>query len=239
MKKKSIILSSLLLLGTFSVCFAQPPTDEIKNFMKSVFNDNAKHIEEISKEHFKSFAEYQTPRATVITCSDSRVQSDAYHQSPVNDLFVIRNIGNQIKTTEGSIEYGVNHLNTPLLFIIGHTHCGAIATALGNYSKESKAIRTELDHLHLSPQISTNEGVVENINNQVDYAVRKFKDKINKKELVVVGAVYDFRDDFDHEHGRLILLNINGERDPNKLKDNEYIKGIPNVVIGAPKAKKE
>lgn len=210
-------------------------TEEVRNFVKSVFVDNAKHIEEMSHEDFKSFAEQQAPRATVLTCSDSRVQTDAYHKSPINDLFKIRNIGNQIKTTEGSIEYGVEHLHTPLLIIIGHSECGAIKTALGNYSKESKAIRTELNHLHLSPNISTNQGVVENINNQVKYAVNKFKDKIAKKELVVIGAVYDFRDDFDKGHGRLILLNINGEKDPQKLKNNEYIKGLTDINIGVAK----
>ena len=208
------------------------PNDEVREFIKSIFDDNAKHVSEISHEHFKSFAEQQNPRATVITCSDSRVQADAFHQSPVNDLFVIRNIGNQIKTTEGSIEYGIDHLHTPFLLIIGHSHCGAIAAALGNYSREAKAIRTELDHLHLSPQIDTNQGVIENVNNQVAYALMKFKDKIAKKELVVVGAVYDFRDDFDEGHGKLILINLNGEKDPAKIKQSEYIKGFDDIAVG-------
>ena len=228
---KSLIVGALLL-PMHAFCAPSETQNQVREFIQSVFKDNQSHIAEISHEKFKSFAEVQTPRATVLTCSDSRVQADAYHASPVNDLFFIRNIGNQIKTTEGSIEYGINHLHTPVLFILGHTHCGAIATALGNYSQESKAIRTELDHLHLSPKISTNQGVVENVNNQVKYALNKFKDKIAKNELVVLGAVYDFRDDYKLGHGRLILINFNGETDVQKIKDNEYIKGLTDVSIG-------
>lgn len=221
-------------LTAFSVEKNVVPSTQIRDFIKSVFEDNTEHVSLISKEHFKSFAEVQSPRATVLTCSDSRVQSDAYHKSPVNDLFFIRNIGNQIRTTEGSIEYGIEHLHTPILFIIGHTDCGAIATALGNYSSLSKPIRTELDHLRLTPKITTNEGVVENVHHQVQYALDKFKNKVKKGEVVIVGAVYDFRDDFDKEHGRLILINLNGEREVQKIKESEYVKGLENIVIGVP-----
>lgn len=227
-----LLFISALLLPMTAFSAPSDAQNQVREFIQSVFKDNQAYLTEVSREKFKSFAEVQSPRATVLTCSDSRVQSDAYHASPINDLFFIRNIGNQIKTTEGSIEYGINHLHTPVLFILGHTQCGAIATALGNYSQESKSIRTELDHLHLSPKITTNQGVVENVNNQVKYAMDKFKDKIQAKELVVLGAVYDFRDDYDMGHGRLILININGETDPAKIKSNDYIKGLTDVSIG-------
>lgn len=229
MKKINILLAAIFFFPCISIAVEN---SQVKDFLKSTFSDNAKHVEEVSKERFKSFAEQQTPRVTIVSCSDSRVQTKAFHKSPINDLFYIRNIGNQIKTAEGSVEYGIDHLHTPLLLIIGHSNCGAIAAALSNYSGETKAIRTELDHLHLSPKIETNQGVIENVNNQVAYALEKFKDKVAKNELVVVGAVYDFRDDFDKGHGRLILINLNGEKDPNKIKQNEYVKGIEDIAIG-------
>jgi carbonic anhydrase len=233
---RNISLSCLAL----TLCLSSPlqaasSKEEIRGLLKSIFEDNVKHVSNISQEQFKSFAEQQAPRATVVSCSDSRVQINAFHKSPANDLFVIRNIGNQIKTAEGSIEYGVNHLHTPVMFIIGHSGCGAVHTALGNYSQESKAIRVELDHLHLSPKITTDEGVIENVNNQVAYALNKFKDKISKNELVVVGTVYDFRDDFHLGHGKLILINLNGEKDPKKIKESDYIKDLDNLAIGLKK----
>src|SRR5262249_30186505 len=59
------------------------------------------------------------------------------------------NIGNQVANAEGSVEYGVHHLHTPVLLILGHTGCGAVKAAMGDYSKESDAIRRELEPLKI------------------------------------------------------------------------------------------
>lgn len=223
-----LLIGSLLLHPHFLSAHETTPafTEQVRVFVKNMVTDNDKHVAQISKDDFKAIAEGQSPRATVVTCSDSRLQTKAFNQSPVNDLFFIRNIGNQIKSAEGSVEYGVHHLHTPVLLIIGHSHCGAIQAALGDYSKESKAIRQELDNLHLPKATELNDGVIENINQQVKYAMTKFKDPIAKKELMVIGAVYDFRDDFHQGHGRLILINLNGESDVAKIKANPIVKGL-------------
>jgi carbonic anhydrase len=48
----------------------------------------------------------------------------------VGDIFVVRVAGNVCGTDEmGSIEYGVDHVGTPLLVILGHTQCGAVTAA--------------------------------------------------------------------------------------------------------------
>lgn len=206
-------------------------TDDIRDFLKTLFSDNNQYVKELSHEDLKTYIDTQIPRATVLSCSDSRVQTNAYHKSPENDLFFIRNIGNQVQSTEGSIEYGINHLKTPILLIIGHTHCGAVQAALGDYSKASKAIKRELDHMHLSKKSGELEAVLENVHHQVTYALEKFKDKVAKKELVVIGTVYDFRDDFKQGHGRLVLVNINGEKNKDKLKQNEYLKNNSEVFF--------
>ena len=44
-------------------------------------------------------------------------------------MFSIRNIGNQIVTSEGSVDYGVRVLKTPYLMVVGHSGCGAIKAA--------------------------------------------------------------------------------------------------------------
>ncbi len=65
--------------------------------------------------------------ATVITCSDSRVPVEHIFDAGVMDLFVIRVAGNVVDTDEaGSIEYGLAHVHTPLLVVLGHTQCGAV-----------------------------------------------------------------------------------------------------------------
>jgi carbonic anhydrase len=65
--------------------------------------------------------------ATVITCSDSRVPVELIFDAGVMDIFVIRVAGNVVDTDEaGSIEYGLAHVNTPVLVVLGHTQCGAV-----------------------------------------------------------------------------------------------------------------
>lgn len=65
--------------------------------------------------------------ATVITCSDSRVPVEAIFDAGIMDIFVIRVAGNVCDVDErGSIEYGLAHVHTPVLVVLGHTQCGAV-----------------------------------------------------------------------------------------------------------------
>jgi carbonic anhydrase len=65
--------------------------------------------------------------ATVITCSDSRVPVELVFDAGIMDIFVIRVAGNVCDVDEcGSIEYGLAHVNTPVLVVLGHTQCGAV-----------------------------------------------------------------------------------------------------------------
>ena len=65
--------------------------------------------------------------ATVLTCSDSRVPVELVFDAGVMDIFVIRVAGNVCDTDEiGSIEYGLAHVHTPVLVVLGHTQCGAV-----------------------------------------------------------------------------------------------------------------
>ena len=65
--------------------------------------------------------------ATVITCSDSRVPVEIIFDAGVMDIFVIRVAGNVCDVDEcGSIEYGLAHVHTPVLVVLGHTQCGAV-----------------------------------------------------------------------------------------------------------------
>ncbi len=66
--------------------------------------------------------------ATVLSCSDSRVPVERIFDAGVMDIFVIRIAGNVADVDQlGSIEYGVNHVHTPVTLVLGHTQCGAVA----------------------------------------------------------------------------------------------------------------
>jgi carbonic anhydrase len=76
-------------------------------------------------------AKAQTPWATIITCSDSRLPPELlFGGFGVGELFVARNAGNMVDTaTMGTIEYGADHLGIPLIVVMGHERCGAVAAA--------------------------------------------------------------------------------------------------------------
>lgn len=200
---------------------ASPVTKEI---MKSIVRDNAAFMRSHGVAHFARFMDSQHPRATVITCSDSRVHTHALDANPDNDLFMIRNIGNQIATAEGSVEYGVHHLHTPLLLIVGHTACGAIKAAASDYSKESGPIRYELDTIQIPKGEPGMSSIKLNVNNQVRRAMEKWEEEVITGKLTVVGAIYDFRNELNQGHGKLVVVNVNGETDAKRIAAMELMK---------------
>jgi carbonic anhydrase len=73
----------------------------------------------------------QEPFATVLACSDSRVPVELIFDRGVGDLFVTRVAGNVAGDSElATIEYGLTHLGTPLLIVLGHSRCGAVTAAV-------------------------------------------------------------------------------------------------------------
>ncbi len=73
----------------------------------------------------------QSPKAVVVTCSDSRLTPEYIFGTEMGEIFVIRTAGNVIGDYEiGSIEYAVEHLDVPLVIVLGHTACGAVGGAI-------------------------------------------------------------------------------------------------------------
>jgi carbonic anhydrase len=76
-------------------------------------------------------AKAQAPIAVLVGCSDSRVSPEILFGRGLGELFIIRNAGNTVDlTAQGSIEYAVAELGVPLILVLGHERCGAVAAAL-------------------------------------------------------------------------------------------------------------
>jgi carbonic anhydrase len=173
----------------------------------------------------------------VVTCADSRVQADAWDGSAENDDFTIRNIGNQVSNALGSVEYGLEHLHTPLLLVVGHTGCGAVKAALGRRDGLSAPIRAELENLKLpepakggDEKKAWTQGVVSNVHLQVGFALAKFGGLVAQGDVTVVGAVYDLTNELGHGHGRLSIVNVNGNSEPERLKAFEAALRVPSAT---------
>lgn len=196
----------------------------IKGILQNLITDNDKFVKSRDKSYFEGFSNSQNPRATVLTCADSRIHEHAFDNTPDSDIFMVRNIGNQINTARGSVYYGINHLNTPLLLILGHTGCGAIQAASGDYAHLEPQVREELDTIKILRNCSNLDGVLDNIHDQVSEAMKLFENKIKSGELVVIGAVYDFRNEMGMGYGKLNIININGETNSKEIKLSPLLK---------------
>ncbi|WP_156802260.1 carbonic anhydrase [Leeia oryzae] len=190
---------------------------QLKGIVRNLLNDNAYFMKTHPASFFDPIKDGQYPRATVVTCADSRVQTAAFDQTPEGDLFMVRNIGNQLFSNQGSVEYGVHHLKTPLLIFVGHVACGAIKAAMSDYSEESPSIKKELSTLQIDKSASLTDNVIKNVNIQVRAARALFGEEVKSKKLTVMGAVYDFRDDLKEGPGKLVIVNFNGETDKTKI----------------------
>ncbi len=188
-----------------------------RNFIKEMQTQNAAYIKAHNPEFFAHKAKGQQPRATVVSCSDSRVHTGMLDDTPEGDVFMIRNIGNQLASTKGSVQYGINHLGSSLLLFIGHSSCGAIKAAGGDYSSLEAPIKKELDTINITKGSANIDGVKTNVHNQVAAALKEWDSKVKSGELLIVGAVYDFSDDMKQGAGKLNVVNINGETDVSKL----------------------
>ena len=228
------LLRFLLFAAVLCICFfglaaigqsttPNPELTQIKAAVQHVITGNDRFVSSRKELSFTSQIAGQHPKATVVSCSDSRVQADSIDQDPEGDLFMVREIGNQVISGEGSIEYGVRHLHTPLLLIVGHSSCGAVEAAMGDYSGLEPAIKRDLDTLKIPKGNVGDDRVVMsrvelNVNEQVKFALEKFAPEVALGKLTVLGAVYDFRNDYRQGHGRLVFVNVNGTVDPAQIR---------------------
>jgi len=227
--KTSRLFALLCCLLSSTAAFAsealvEDEAAQLRGIVTNLMDDNSAFVKSHKPDYYKPFAEKQHPRATVVTCSDSRVHTHALDKTPDGDLFMVRNIGNQIGTAEGSVEYGVHHLHTPLLIIVGHVACGAIKAAQSDFSKESDSIKRELTTIKLPTKNAKNDageewlrGVDANVNNQVAFAMKKFEEEVKAGKLTVIGTIYDFQNAMHQGQGRLVITNINGNTDTGNI----------------------
>ncbi len=154
----------------------------------------------------ETFKNGQKPFATVITCSDSRVPVERVFDQGIGDVFVIRVAGNVCNVDEaGSIEYGVDHLGTPVLIVLGHTSCGAVTAVVteaklhgnipplvANIKPAVAAAKKNNPTLHGKALVpaAVKANVAQSIDDlfKMSPATRKL---VANGSLKVVGAVYD------------------------------------------------
>jgi carbonic anhydrase len=149
--------------------------------------------------------------ATVLSCSDSRVPVELIFDAGVMELFVVRVAGNVCDTDEiGSIEYGLEHVHTPLLVVLGHTQCGAVTAVTqalhGHGHKLERNIPPLVDNIapavkraeHLNPDVHGDAliplAIAENVWQAIEDLFKKspaVRARVKSGAAQVAGAIYD------------------------------------------------
>ncbi|RMI29243.1 carbonic anhydrase [Nocardia stercoris] len=107
----------------------------------------------------------QHPRAILFGCGDSRVAAEIIFDQGLGDMFVVRTAGHVLDSSVlGSIEYGVDILNVPLIVVLGHDSCGAVAAtvnALDGGEVPGGFIRSLVERVTPSILLGRREGLTE------------------------------------------------------------------------------
>lgn len=131
----------------------------LKDGNKRFCNGMSKHPHTNYKRLIQAGMENQGDHAyaTVITCSDSRVPVERIFDAGIMDIFVIRVAGNVCDVDEsGSIEYGLAHVRTPVLVVLGHTQCGAVTAVTHAIQGKGHALERNIPPLvdNIKPAVS-------------------------------------------------------------------------------------
>lgn len=87
----------------------------------------------------EKIASKQIPFAAVLSCADSRVSPTLVFDLGHGNLFNVRVAGNVSgPVATGSLEYAVEHLEVPLVVVLGHSDCGGVKAALSVVTQGKK-----------------------------------------------------------------------------------------------------
>ncbi|WP_289023320.1 carbonic anhydrase [Desulfobacter postgatei] len=255
MKKTSLQLVLYLLLTcmlAFAGCSGEsekqkPSPDEALQMLKDgnqrFVSEKSEHPHLTKQRMIQASIEDQGDHAyaTILTSSDSRVPVEAIFDAGVMDLFVVRVAGNVCDTNEvGSIEYGLAHVRTPVVVVMGHTQCSAVTAVTRAINGHDHAIEKNIPALFDNiapavrqtmkkyPQAKGDEIIPLAIEENVWVSIRDlFMKSPATRELVkagnakVVGAIYDVSDGkvywLDDAEVDNILNEV--EADPNRAME--------------------
>ena len=147
----------------------------------------------------------QSPFATVLGCSDSRVPIETVFDQAPGALFVVRVAGNFLNDDNlGSIEFAVEVLNVNLIVILGHENCGAVTAALdyvrdgaiqpGHIQGIVKALEPAVQGARGSPGGWLQNAIAHNVMLNVRAATARSKiiaAPVDAGEVKVIGGIYN------------------------------------------------
>lgn len=212
----------------------------MNNNFEQLLRSNLEHAK-LFQDRFDEVQDSQEPDFVTVCCSDSRVLQDhMWGNKHPGHVFTCSNIGNRTyqhhdstNVVSGDLLYPVEHTGTDTVVVIGHTGCGAVTATyrdLKNGLEEPEGITHCIELLkpviregveELPEELSESEAVnhlVEfNVDKQVEFLIESGEIPEN---VDIVGVVYDFQDVYSGSRGEVHVINVNGENNVSKLRNN-------------------
>lgn len=225
--KKIILVFFILLLVSVEHIYSTPADvsfQRLREGNERFIAGQALHPNQTQERMQETAKKGQKPFATIIACSDSRVPVEVIFDQGVGDLFVVKVAGNVVDFNEiATIEYGTEHLGTPLVVVLGHTKCGAVTAVAqevelhGNLPKLAEKIKPAYEKAKKENPDKHNIvdlTIKENVFHTIEDLLTKSKiisKLVLENKIRVVGAIYDI------ETGRIDWLGEHSEQ--NKLAE--------------------
>ncbi len=112
-------------------------------------------------EFFNKLAQEQTPEFLWIGCADSRVPAEIIVNAEPGEIFVHRNIANQMIATDFNsqsvLQYAVDVLKVKHVIVCGHYNCGGIKAALARQRSDLVLVNKWLIHIKDIYRLHQNE----------------------------------------------------------------------------------
>lgn len=103
----------------------------------------------LDPDYFRNLAKGQSPEYLYIGCSDSRVTAEDLMGVQPGEVFIHRNVANQIIPTDNNInaviQYAVEHLKVKHIIVCGHYECGGVKAALSDMGQLNSWLQTLRD----------------------------------------------------------------------------------------------
>ena len=205
---------------------------------------NREWTDDLPDDYFEGVRDSQSPGVVSVCCSDSRVSQEGMFgaSGDAGSLFTPSSIGNKViaivggeRAVDGSFQYGLAHAGAAAGVVVGHTGCGAIATAYTIATGEDPDLAPGIAQ-EVAPVVETVEAALDGgavdtdatdrevVNRLVEYNVDAQIDFLRGSEVVaeetdLYGFVYDFQGAYGDVDGRTVLVNVDGETDPDALRE--------------------
>lgn len=172
------------------------------------------------------------PVVTWLTEPDERLSAAMFMRDSLNRVYTVSCPGAQLLPAAASVDFGIHELLTPVLLIAYSSESRFIKLFLDGYASQDEAMQRILDHLHLAldsgtaaagkAKVNPPTALLTAIEKDIDYQVRaamdRYGDRIAEGRLLVAGGVIDLDNAYGHGKNQLVLININGETNPQKMR---------------------